>query len=162
MTRASCQPASTLQDTLTMWSVKTFPKPGAARISASRSGDVGRGVNSVVNVSAMIRGYGSGDPTGYRVTDLLRRACRSAALSQVRRNGGLHARSRIRETERLQQHANRQHGRRGVGDSLTSDIRRAAVHRLEHRRRCAVDVEVPTRGQADAARDRRTEVGDDV
>ena len=41
VTRAPCHPFSGVHSTVTMWSVKKVPKPGFARISASRASSTG-------------------------------------------------------------------------------------------------------------------------
>ena len=62
----------------------------------------------------------------------------------------------------VQQQRHRQHRRRRVRDALAGDVRRAAVHRLEHARVAPAHVEVAAGRQADAAGDRGGEVGEDV
>src|ERR1700710_3130119 len=49
---ASCQPASAVQVTATMWSVKNLPKPGSARISARRASAAGDGLAWTAKVMA--------------------------------------------------------------------------------------------------------------
>ena len=61
-----------------------------------------------------------------------------------------------------EQHRDREDRGRRVGLALAGDVGRAAVDRLEHRRVLAAGVDVAGRGQADAAGDRRGDVGDDV
>ena len=61
-----------------------------------------------------------------------------------------------------EQQRRREDGRGRVGDPLAGDVGRRAVHRLEHRRVGAADVEVAARGEPDAARHRRRQVGQDV
>ena len=49
-----------------------------------------------------------------------------------------------------------------VGDALAGDVGRRAVNRLEHRRVRPLGVDVAARRHAEAARDRRADVGQDV
>jgi hypothetical protein len=49
-----CQPSPSLQVARIMWSVMNWPKPGAARISARRSGDTGLGFEVAANDRAMV------------------------------------------------------------------------------------------------------------
>src|SRR5688500_13728832 len=58
--RASCQPASGVHSTRNMWSVKWTPKPGLARISASRASSTGLELG-VVLVCMVVTGS---DPSG--------------------------------------------------------------------------------------------------
>ena len=61
-----------------------------------------------------------------------------------------------------------EHQRRGpdgadrIGDPASRDVRRRAMNRLEHGRVLALRVEIATGRQAQAAGDRRSEVGEDV
>ncbi len=66
------------------------------------------------------------------------------------------------EAEVLEQHRHRQDRRGRVGDAAAGDVGRRAVHRLEHRRVGAADVEVAAGREPDAAGDRGGEVGEDV
>ena len=67
-----------------------------------------------------------------------------------------------RQAQVLEQQGDRQHRGGGVGLALARDVRRGAVHRLEHAGRRAVRVDVGRRRQPDAAGDRRGEVREDV
>ena len=50
---AACQPASAVQVTVTMWSVKTVPKPGFASTRARSSSERGEVDRSTVNGSVV-------------------------------------------------------------------------------------------------------------
>src|SRR4051794_7772071 len=65
-------------------------------------------------------------------------------------------------TDVVEQHRDRQHGGGRVRDTFAGDVGCAAVHRLEHARRSAVDVEVAAGSEPDAAGNGRAEVSDDV
>ena len=69
---------------------------------------------------------------------------------------------RLGVTEVVEHHHRRPHGADRVGDPLSGDVGRRAVHRLEHRRVLAGRVEVGRRRDADAAGDRGGEVAEDV
>ncbi len=84
------------------------------------------------------------------------RVMRSAATA------GLDAVGRGLVPEVRQQHRDRQHGRGRVGLALPCDVGRGAVDRLEHAGVGPARVDVAAGCQADAAGDRRTDVGEDV
>src|SRR5947199_275668 len=71
----------------------------------------------------------------------------------------LHRGGRVRVTEVIEPQRDRQDRRDRVGDALTGDVRRGAVHRLEHARVGPGDVEVAARRQPDTAGDGGAEVG---
>ena len=49
-----------------------------------------------------------------------------------------------------------------IGDALPGDIRRRAVHRLEHRRKFALGIDIAGRRDADRAGTGRAEIGENV
>ena len=79
VTRASCQPASGVHSTVTMWSVKLTPNPGSARISATRSSEVGVGFGETEMSSALMGApyFVGGQPAT--------RAATASPISEVRR-----------------------------------------------------------------------------
>src|SRR5664280_2249571 len=85
-----------------------------------------------------------------------------ATRHQVDRHRRLHPGRGRGQAHVGEQHGHREHGRGRVGDPLAGDVRRAAVHRLEHRRVSPGDVDVAAGRQPDAARDRGAKVGEDV
>src|SRR3954451_21726361 len=102
------------------------------------------------------------DPRRESVTDLARRAYDAAALAEVRFNRGLDLARRLLVAEVVEQHGDREHRGGGVGLALAGDVRRAAVHRLEHARCGAVRVDVAAGGKADSTGYGRRQVGEDV
>jgi hypothetical protein len=64
--------------------------------------------------------------------------------------------------EVLEHQRARPHRAERVGDPAAGDVRRRAVHGLEHRREVALGVEVGRRRDPDAARHGRGEVAEDV
>src|SRR5690606_24159972 len=93
---------------------------------------------------------------------LVGRAYGVPALGEVGGDRVLDAYGLLGVPEVVQQERDREDRRRRVGLALARDVGRRAVHRLEHRRRGAVGVDVGRRGQADAAGDRGGLVGEDV
>ena len=81
---------------------------------------------------------------------------------QVEGHGGLDPAGGVRQAEMVEQQGDRQHGRGRVGRSGPGDVRSGAVHRLEHARVGAGDVQIGRCGQPDAAGDRGGQVGQDV
>src|SRR5690606_15111004 len=81
---------------------------------------------------------------------------------EIERDRRLDPARRLPLAEVVEQQRHRQHGGGRVGHVLARDVGRAAVHRLEHARVTAGDVEVAAGGEADAARHGGREVGDDV
>ena len=66
------------------------------------------------------------------------------------------------EPEMVEQQRDREHRGGRVGHLLAGDVGGGAVHRLEHAREGAVRVDVAGCREADAAADRRGEIGEDV
>src|SRR5699024_9910767 len=75
---------------------------------------------------------------------------------------GADRRGRLDVAQMVQQQGDREHRGGGIGEVPAGDVRSGAVHRLEHRGEGPGGVDVPARGQPDAAADGRGEVGDDV
>src|SRR5690606_19851874 len=64
--------------------------------------------------------------------------------------------------EVVEQQRHREYGGDRVGQALAGDVRRGAMHRLEHGRVRPFRVDAATGGQPDAAGDRGGDVGEDV
>src|ERR1700685_3167633 len=63
--------------------------------------------------------------------------------------------------EMIEQHRGTRPRADGVGDALPGDVRRRAVNRLEHAGRAALRVQVRAAPEAEAARQRAAQVGQD-
>src|SRR5215468_6096187 len=123
-----------------------FPSCRAARgHAAPRRGSAGYSLGDVV---ADLRG-GPGRP-------------RALAFHQIVGGGLLDPHCLGGEAEVLAQHGRRQDRGGRVRLLLACEVRGAAVHRLEHAGRGPLRVDVPARGEPDAARHRGAEVGQDV
>src|SRR5262245_4302755 len=77
-------------------------------------------------------------------------------------DGFLNSGRGFRLAQEIAHHGGRNDRRSGVGLALAGDVGRRAVYRLEQRRAGAGGVQVGGGGPADPARDRPTEVGEDV
>src|SRR3954454_10613155 len=84
----------------------------------------------------------TGDPGGDGVTDLTGRAYGAAAVGEVGLDCGLHLAGRLLVAQVVEQHRDREDRGGGICLALPGDVRRAAVDRLEHRRRRTVRVDV--------------------
>src|SRR5919107_5512843 len=138
--RASCQPATGVHSTVSMWSVKLTPNPGFARTWASRSSAAGSGRRCTEMSSALMSCTVLGSARGARcdrVADL-GRAPRSgvagATIREVTEHGLLDLAGGHLQPEVVEHQADGQDRCRGVGLLLTGDVRGGAVHRLEHAR----------------------------
>src|SRR6187401_160726 len=159
-----------------MWSVKKTPNPGLAWIATRRSslagvwlrwrskvrlmGLVVLSSGATVLLAKATRGRARSETGGDGVTDGAGRARRGAPLGEVGGDRPLHPLGLGGAPEVGQEHPDRQDRRGGVGLGLAGDVRRRAVHRLEHARVAALGVDVAARGEPDATRDRRGDVGD--
>src|ERR1700722_4854346 len=106
----------------------------------------------------------SGYPRGDVVADLGSDPRRpgSLPLDQVVGHGLLDAGRLGGQAQVVAQHGRGQDGRGRVGLLLAGNVRRAAVHRLEHARGTPLRVDVPARGEPDTPGHRRPQVGEDV
>src|SRR6478736_1527061 len=177
-TRPSPQPPLLVHTARAMWSVKKTPNPGLAWIAARRTSPavVGLRWRSKVRLMGLVvlssgasvlpakatRARARSQTGGDGVTDSDRGARRTATLGEVGGHRLLHPLGLGGPPEVGQQHPDRQDRRGGVGLALPGDVRRRAVHRLEHARMAALGVDVAAGREPDAARDRRGDVGDDV
>src|SRR5690554_4399553 len=169
-----------------MWSVKTVPKRGAARRASRSASGAGAEERWIVKLAAALlvvvlislasrtksvrtlpvarpwRDGSAGDARRELRPYLGRAAYSARALGDVSRDGGVDLRRRLGLAEVLEQERNGEDRRGGVRLALARDVGSRAVHRLEHRRRGAVRVDVARGRESDTARDRGGEIGEDV
>src|SRR5579875_126431 len=160
---------------VTMWSVKTRPKPGSASNRARSPSGTGFGLSSRVNSMVIAPSLSASSITlpgaarsahDFRrngIADVRRRPPPGRrTLQQILGDGGLNGLGGFPISQMLQEHRHGEDRRRRIGETPAGDIGRAAVHRLEHARGRPLRIDISAGRKPDAARNRRTEIGENI